>query len=247
MAPLTLMLSSFGSSRTFALATVAVIAHLGPANRASAADEWSANATIASEYVFRGISQTDRRFAFQGGVDWTRDGVFAGAWASNVDFAAAEVDLYAGYATSLAGVTATASFRAYLYPESQDLPGSRFDYFEIGGSINYSIKGVTLGSSFSYSPDFFEQTGDAYYTAQTASFDIGGGFSISSELGRQWVEDNFKLRKPDYWHWAASLVFAQGPLTFSATYSDTDVVQNDCLSGATICAARAFGAVTLSF
>ena len=48
----------------------------------------SANVTFTTDYVFRGISQTDEKFAVQGGFDWSSEptGIYAGAWASNVDF-----------------------------------------------------------------------------------------------------------------------------------------------------------------
>ena len=61
----------------------------------------SANLGVYSDYRFRGISQTDEGPALQGSLDWSHDsGVYLGTWASNVDFADAdvEVDLYGGYA-----------------------------------------------------------------------------------------------------------------------------------------------------
>ena len=72
-----------------------------PAPRACAL---SANVALATEYVFRGISQTDEGPAIQGGFDATCGMFYAGVWASNLDWggngsedvANMEMDLYAG-------------------------------------------------------------------------------------------------------------------------------------------------------
>ena len=53
---------------------------------ASALAEASANIAFATDYRFRGISQTDKDFAIQGGFDYAWDsGFYIGTWASNVD------------------------------------------------------------------------------------------------------------------------------------------------------------------
>jgi uncharacterized protein (TIGR02001 family) len=49
--------------------------------------DFSANIGVTSNYVWRGASQTQNKPAVQGGVDYASDiGIYAGAWASNVDF-----------------------------------------------------------------------------------------------------------------------------------------------------------------
>lgn len=67
--------------------------------------EWSGNAALVSDYLFNGITQTQKDPALQLGIDWNNDaGVYAGAWGSNVDFGDdtdTEIDVYAGYALSL--------------------------------------------------------------------------------------------------------------------------------------------------
>src|SRR5258705_13859104 len=50
----------------------------------------SANIGLATEYVFRGISQTSEGAAVQGGFDATCGMFYAGVWASNLDWGANE-------------------------------------------------------------------------------------------------------------------------------------------------------------
>ena len=46
---------------------------------------FTSNVTLASEYIYRGIGQTNRKPAIQGGFDYAHSsGVYLGTWASNV-------------------------------------------------------------------------------------------------------------------------------------------------------------------
>lgn len=69
--------------------------------------EVSANVALTTDYIFRGISQSDEHPAIQVGFDYTHDaGVFAGVWGSTVDFddggqASMELDYYVGYGANI--------------------------------------------------------------------------------------------------------------------------------------------------
>src|SRR5690554_5200838 len=81
----------------------------------------SANLTIASDYAFRGISQTDQRPAIQGGFDYAHgSGLYVGTWASNISDGTAgiETNLYGGYAFELGPVGVDAGLLRYYYPGS---------------------------------------------------------------------------------------------------------------------------------
>ena len=82
---------------------------------ASAAAEdltFSSNLAIASDYLFRGISQTGTNPALQGGFDATHaSGLYAGVWGSNISWlsdagvathASVELDTYIGFGGSYA-------------------------------------------------------------------------------------------------------------------------------------------------
>lgn len=68
----------------------------------------SGSASIASDYRFRGVSQTDRHMAVQGGITLSHEsGFYAGTWASNLagwgTFGGSnmELDLIGGFKTLL--------------------------------------------------------------------------------------------------------------------------------------------------
>ena len=64
----------------------------------------SANVSFTSDYIWRGMTQTDGP-ALQGGFDFeSESGFYAGIWGSNVNFNngnGQELDYYAGYGFSL--------------------------------------------------------------------------------------------------------------------------------------------------
>jgi uncharacterized protein (TIGR02001 family) len=82
------------------------------------------NAGIFSDYRFRGISQSDKDPAIQGGVDFAhKSGVYLGNWNSSVsDWAGTvhgsgiEMDFYGGFKTEVAGVGLDFGAIYYYYP-----------------------------------------------------------------------------------------------------------------------------------
>ena len=97
----------------------------------------STNVAIATDYMYRGGSQTTEQPAISGGFDYGHSsGVYAGVWASNVDFgnsANIEIDYYGGIAGELSnGIGWDVGGLYYSYPgvKSSDDVGGDFDFFE---------------------------------------------------------------------------------------------------------------------
>jgi hypothetical protein len=97
------------------------------------AGEYSANVALATDYVFRGISQTKEHGAIQGGLDAAWENCFSvGVWGSNVDFDAdgtLELDYFGASTGKLGCEECSYSIGAvyYDYPflgYSHELPGA---------------------------------------------------------------------------------------------------------------------------
>ena len=74
-----------------ALISGAAIAQTAPAAAAAPAPEpdftWTGNVGLFSQYIFRGVSQTNEKPAVQGGFDLGhKSGLYAGVWGSNVSW-----------------------------------------------------------------------------------------------------------------------------------------------------------------
>jgi uncharacterized protein (TIGR02001 family) len=103
------------------------------------------NVSLVSDYRFRGISQTFKEPAIQGGFDYSHSsGFYAGTWASNVygngaaignpiyQGASMEWDFYGGYKFERAGLGFDLGLLQYYYPNGQmAVPAkNKFDYLE---------------------------------------------------------------------------------------------------------------------
>ena len=122
------------------------------------AAELTANVGVTSNYVFRGITQTDDGVALQGGVDYVHEaGLYAGAWASNVEFGndkGYETDLYAGYNFKLnENVTFDVGYIAYLYSSLAGDNDASEIYFGAAFkdvSVTYYVGDRDAGADYAY-------------------------------------------------------------------------------------------------
>ncbi len=182
---------------------------------------WSANVAVASDYVFRGVSQTEEDAAISAGVDLTNGAVYAGAWASNVSFAGdddtgIETDLYAGVRPQFAGFDWDFGGVGYLYDE----PGALdYDYVELKAAASRAIGPATVGAALYWSPDFFGAAEDeATYVEANAAFSPADRWTVSGAVGRQFVSSDL-----DYTTWNLGAAFAlTDALAIDVRYHDTD-------------------------
>jgi len=207
------------------LSLLAAVGSLALAGAAQAQDvppvKAAFNIGANTDYVFRGVSQTDEDPSVFGGVDLTIGSIgYAGVWASNVDFGNgtdAEVDLYAGVKPAVGPVTLDLGVIYYGYIDSPS--GSHQAYWEgkVAGSVTAGP--TTIGAAVFYSPDFFGGTDDAVYAESNIAIAIPDTkFSISGALGHQWVKG-----PADYTTWNAGVGFAlTDHVGLDLRYYDTD-------------------------
>lgn len=154
----------------------------------AAAADFSANVALTSDYRFRGVSQSARDPAAQGGVDYARDGLYLGVWGSTIDFDAGpgsdpdadlEVDVYGGYAWAAAGVEWDAGILHYAYPGSESGADLPFTEVYLGGA--YGPASVT----YYYTDDYTGPTREsAYYLTAGVDFELGAGLALGLSAGR---------------------------------------------------------------
>jgi uncharacterized protein (TIGR02001 family) len=155
-----------------------------------------------NDYVFRGISQSDGDPSVFGGVDASFGDLYAGVWASNVDFGNgtdAEIAAYSGIRPKLGPVTVDLGAIYYGYvgaPRNSDQ-----DYWEGKAAISVPAGPAKIGSAIYYSPEFFGRGGEAlYYEANAAVAIPNTRFTLDGTIGRQ----NHK-KSPDYTTWNAAV------------------------------------------
>jgi uncharacterized protein (TIGR02001 family) len=193
---------------------------------------FTGNVAVTSDYVFRGLSQSNSDTALQGGFDvTTASGFYVGTWLSSIDFndssdANLETDLYAGYTAAIGktGLSYNVGVYGYFYPDSNS--NSHFDFYEVYGGLTYAVGAFSVTGQVNYSPEFFAKSGDAIYTQASAAYKISDLFSLSGAVGYQTIDDAVAFGTDDYTTWnvggTLNLPGAFKGTSLDVRYSDTD-------------------------
>ena len=183
----------------------------------------SANVALATEYVFRGVSQTSEGPSIQGGFDATCGMFYAGVWASNLDWGVSgtdiEVDWYAGIKPKTGRITWDLGVIYYSYPSSTEaFAGFDNNYVELKVGASAELwKDGTLGVTVFFSPDYQFETGNVW-TVETGFSQVLpkiGMFTptFSALIGYQVGTDNaYRTRitaggDDNYLYWNAGVTF----------------------------------------
>lgn len=125
--------------------------------------ELFANIGLASNYIWRGVTQTSDQAAIQGGIDYQyKNGIYAGTWVSNVDFGAAgyEQDWYVGYSFKTDPVTWDVGYMLYTYPTLDDL-----NFGELYAHVTWEFLtgGLAFTTNADDGPASEADSGDLYF------------------------------------------------------------------------------------
>ena len=208
------------------------------AGSSAAMAEITANIGVASDYFFRGVSQTGGSAAVSGGLDYSHDsGFYLGTWASNVDFSGdgsppdAEVDFYGGLAGELGnGLGWDIGALYYYYPgDYPNAPGADdWDYAEVALGVSFGMFSAGLAYTvYGEVDDAPFDDGDIYYNVGV-DFPLQNDFSLGLVLGHYEFDDEIPNSVESYNHWSASLSKDVGDFgSFSMNYEQTDDDDND--------------------
>lgn len=203
-------------------------------------------ATLISDYRFRGISQTNKRFAVQGTLGVSHaSGFYVGTWGSSIDDYVAngsdqEIDLYGGYKHTWAGTAVDVGLLYYYYPGSG---GANTDFFEpyINASHTFGPLSAKIGGNFSWSQRALGYTnaktgvshgkGTGFYGYGELSAAVPGtGISLTGHLGHSF-DRNYITFGSEYTDWSLTAAYTWKQLTFSVAYVDTTGKRSTFVTG----------------
>jgi len=155
-----------------------------PAAAPAPEPDWTftGNVGLYSQYVFRGISQTNEKPALQGGFDiGHKSGFYAGTWASNISWlsdgnpdvsASLEWDFYGGYKWSLpADFVLDLGVLYYWYPGTYPSGYIKPNTTELYAALTW--KWITGKYSYSVDDTFgFANSSGSDYWELNASYDV---------------------------------------------------------------------------
>ena len=201
------------------------------------------SATLASDYRYRGISQTDKDFAVQGGLTVSHSsGAYVGIWGSSVDdYIAAgsdqEIDLIVGYKKTVGGTTIDLGGIYYYYPGAEKIiAGYDSDFLELYGSVAQTFGPATVKLATAYAPkssalSLGNGKEDNFYMNLGLSGAIPNTpISLSAGVGRTFTK-SFLSGGQKYTDWSLGASYTTGAVTFGLSYVDTSYAKGAVVSG----------------
>lgn len=172
--------------------------------------------TGATDYVWRGVSQSDQKPAVFATVSLGYKGFYAGAGTENVRFSgiSQEYDLWGGYVAALGPVKLDVGFVRYGYVDAP----AKIDTLEGKAALSGNVGKLGLKVAGYYTGNYFGSHHHAFYSELGASFPLTGKLTASGALAHQKVDALF-----DYTTWNAGLSYAvMKGATLAVRYHDTD-------------------------
>lgn len=240
--------SETGSAGLPALAPIDLAEANGQEEEDTPAITISGSATIASDYRFRGVSQSDEGFAVQGGFTVSHEsGLYVGTWGSNLagwgTFGGAnmELDIYAGYKLPVGEGTLDLGGTWFMYPSGADTTDFVEFYAKLGGSVGplgltatvaYAPQQEALGNAFPVGrpadpgdkEDNLYLAGDAAYGIADTPITLKAHIGYSD--GNPGLGPNGTSVAPTgtYFDWLLGVdIVPISGLTLSAAYVDTSI------------------------
>jgi len=202
------------------------------------------NVGLFSQYIFRGLTQTNGEPALQGGFDYAHaSGFYVGTWGSNVSWlsdsstyragGSLELDIYGGYKGTIGKTDFgyDVGLLYYWYP-GDPAPGAvKADTLEVYGALSW--KWLSAKLSYALSDDVFGVTNadGTYYLDLTASFPVPNTkLTLIAHYGMQKYEgqtatgaSNDNLFSYNDWKLGVSYSLPKD-FTIGAFYTDTSSV-----------------------
>jgi len=209
--------------------------------------EISGNVSLASDYMWRGISQTDNQLSVSGGLDYGHEsGFYLGTWAGNVNFGpgdpSMELDVYGGFAGEMGAIGYDVGVIGYLYPSADEINTTEF---YVGGSYGFT-DAVSAGLKFYYTSDYFGTSESAYRVEGSVDVGLPEDFGLSLAVATNDGDafDPNVTGLTDYMDYSVGLSKSMWDLDFGLSYIDTNLSESEC--GSNICDGRVVFSVAKS-
>ena len=217
----------------------------------------SGSVGLTTDYRFRGVSQTDKEMAVQGGVTVTHEsGLYVATWGSNLSgwgtFGGSnmELDLVGGYSTEvMSGLKVDVGLTWYMYPGGASDTDFAEPYAKLSGDVGpasvlvgvaYAPKQQALGKVYASGADYADGIGnpgaktDNFYMWTDASAGIPNTpVTVKAHLGysngNSGLGPNGTSVAPtgEYVDWLLGADLALGPVTLGVAYVDTNISKSD--------------------
>jgi uncharacterized protein (TIGR02001 family) len=204
--------------------------------------EFNARAGFTTDYIYRGVTLSDRKPALGAGLEATIGSFYAGTTVTSVKLPsqpAAEVTVSTGLRPKLGNIDWDFGWTYFLYPgEIPATPG--IDYWEVGTRADTKLtESVRAAAGYAYSPNFSNTGAWSQYVATGLGIELPRNVmpqnisaSITGGAGYYWFGNQsaefggFAL--PAYFNWNAGVTLTRNVFNLDLRYYDTNLSKENC-------------------
>ena len=213
-------------------------------DREGEALQFSAKAGVASDYIYRGTTLSDRKPAVGAGIEATYSWLYAGATVASVRLPTqpfAEFTTAAGVRPKLGNIDFDFGATYFFYPgEAAGGLTNGIDYWEAAARASTAIgESFRIAAGYAYSPNVSNTGAWSQYAAAGLGYEVPSrllpkdfSISLTGAAGYSWFGiqapalGGFAL--PSYLNWQAGVTFTYKSINFDLRYYDTNLSKENC-------------------
>jgi uncharacterized protein (TIGR02001 family) len=206
--------------------------------------QFSVKAGVASDYIYRGVTLSDRKPAVGAGVEASYRWLYAGATAASVKLPSqpsAEFTVGGGLRPTWGPVEFDLGITYFAYPgETPGGPTNGIEYWETAfRAVSPVGELIRVAAGYAYSPNVSNTGAWSHYAAAGFGFEVPAqllppdiGVSFTTAAGYSWFGrqvpalGGFAL--PAYLNWQAGVTFSYKSLNIDLRYHDTNLSKENC-------------------
>ena len=206
--------------------------------------EFEVRGGLASDYVYRGVTLSDRRPAVGMAIEATYNVFYAGVAVASVRLPtqpAAEISISGGIRPTLGPVDFDLGVTSFRYPgEAAAAQSNGINYWEAVLRAETKLsEAVRIAGGFAYSPNVSNTGAWGSYAAGGFGYDLTGrflppdiGVSFTAAAGYSWFGNQYAdlggFPLPAYLNWHAGVSFTRKMLNLDLRYHDTNLTRENC-------------------
>ena len=199
---------------------------------------------LASDYIYRGVTLSDRKPAVGAAIEATYALLYAGVTVASVKLPtqpAAEISMSGGIRPTLGKIDLDLGVTYFRYPGEDPATLSKgIDYWEaaIRGETKLT-ESIRIGGGFAYSPNVSNTGAWSQYAAGGIGYDVPSqilpadiGVSFTAATGYSWFGhqslDLGGFPLPAYLNWQAGVTITHKMIKLDLRYHDTNLSKENC-------------------
>jgi uncharacterized protein (TIGR02001 family) len=206
--------------------------------------EFEMRGGLTTDYVYRGVTLSDRKPAVGAAIEATYALLYAGVAVASVRLPtqpSAEISLSGGIRPKLGVIDFDLGVTYFRYPGEAPAADSRgIDYWEAAIRAETRLaESIRVVGGFAYSPNVSNTGAWSRYAAAGIGYDVPGrllpqdiGVSFTAAAGYSWfgnqAPDLGGFPLPDYLNWNAGVTITRKMLNLDLRYHDTNLTRENC-------------------